>query len=338
MLAPAPSQLAQLDAAFGRRFLVCVDTEEEFDWSQPKRRDAIGTRAIRALPATHARMRAAGVRPAYLMDYPVATDPVSVEIIGDFLRAGECTIGTQLHPWVSPPFDEAVITRNSFPGNLPRALERAKLARLTERVTAGFGVRPIVYRAGRYGIGPNTEALLGELGYRIDCSVRPLFDYGAEGGPAFWDAPSHPYWTGPERRLLEVPATVFFVGALRGVGARLFRLGDRVPHLRGALARSGLLNRVVLTPEGMPLDETLAGLRQLVDRGARLFSVAFHSPSVEPGHTPFVRNAADLRDFHAWLDGVFNFFAREGIAATTPEEVLAAATASAIPAPVRVAA
>ena len=339
MLSPRPSECVTFSESFGRRFIVCIDTEEEFEWSAPKRRDAVSVEAIRALPHAQARMRAAGIVPAYLMDYPVASDPGSVAILRGFLSAGECTIGAQLHPWVNPPFDEAIVVKNSFPGNLPRGLERAKLLALTDRLHDSFGERPIVYRAGRYGVGPNTESLLDELGYRLDCSVRPLFDYSAEEGPSFWRAPAVPYWTGPERRLLEVPATALFVGHLRGIGAPLFRMGDRVPHLRGALARTGLLNRVVLTPEGMPLDETLRGLRTLVDEGARLFSLAFHSPSVEPGHTPFVRDAADLARFYAWLDGVFDFFAREGIAPATTHEVLAAAEAArdgeGAPAPVR---
>lgn len=325
MLSPAPSQTVDFPDSFGRRFIVCVDTEEEFDWSQPKRRDANTVEAIRTLPVAQARMHAAGVSPAYLMDYPVASSPVATDIIGAWLGAGDCTIGAQLHPWVNPPFDEAIVVRNSFPGNLPRALERAKLAALTDALESGFGERPVVYRAGRYGVGPNTESILGELGYQIDCSVRPLFDYRTEEGPSFWRAPADPYWTGPERDLLEIPSSALFVGKLRGVGGRLFRLGDHVPRLRGVLARTGLLNRVVLTPEGMPLDETLKGLRALVDDGARVFSVAFHSPSVEPGHTPFVRDGADLAQFYAWLDGVFGFFAREGIAPATPIDVLAAA-------------
>ncbi len=328
MLAPMPSQSITFPDSFGRRFVVCIDTEEEFDWTKPKRRDAISVDAIRALPQAQERMRAAGVRPAYLMDYPVASHPGSVEIIRAFLDAGECTIGAQLHPWVNPPFDEVIDSRNSFPGNLPRILERAKLLTLTEQLNTSFGEPPIVYRAGRYGVGPNTEALLDELGYRLDCSVRPLFDYRSEDGPSFWRAPAEPYWTGTERRLLEVPATVLFVGHLRGIGGPLFRLGDRVPHLRGALARMGLLNRVVLTPEGMPLDETLKGLRVLIDRGARLFSIAFHSPSVEPGHTPFVRDGRDLAAFYAWLDGVFDFFARTGVTPATTHDVLAAAEAA----------
>lgn len=305
-----------------------VDTEEEFDWSMPRRRDANSVTAVRVLPVAHARLRSYGVKPAYLVDYPVASNPMSVEVLRRFLDDGECTLGAQLHAWVNPPFDEAVNVANSFPGNLPRALERAKMLALTERITESFGRRPIVYRAGRYGVGPNSEALLDELGYRVDCSVRPFFDYAEEKGPSFWSTPTQPYWTGPERRLLEVPMTTVFIGGLRRLGGPLFRLSGYIPLMRGAMARTRLLNRVALTPEGMPLCEALRGLRALMAKGTRLFSISFHSPSVEPGHTPFVRDEADLKQLYAWFDGVFDYFARVGVEPATVEDVLGAAIES----------
>lgn len=328
MLNPSAQDLVQFPASFGRRFIVCVDTEEEFDWSKPKRRDATSVSAIRALPVAQERMRFAGVRPAYLMDYPVAANPESAGIIARFFADGECTIGAQLHPWVNPPFTEALAVRNSFPGNLPRELERAKLQNLTDKLAEGFGARPTVYRAGRYGVGPNTPAILAELGYRVDCSVRPLFDYRREDGPSFWNAPARPYWTSAGRSLLEIPLTSVFVGGLKAFGKPLFKVSSVITPARAALARSGLLNRVALTPEGMPLSETIDGLRRLVDEDTRLFSIAFHSPSVEPGHTPFVRDEADLAQMYGWFDGVFNFLARHGVTPTTPEEVYEAAAAA----------
>jgi len=328
VLAPSPSLYVDLPADFGRRVILTVDTEEEFDWTQPRRRDATSVEAVRALPEAHRRLRAFGLKPAYLVDYPVATTPESVEILRGLVDAGEATIGAQLHPWVNPPFDEPIDTLNSFPGNLPRRTEQAKLAKLTQAIRESFDVQPIVYRAGRYGIGPNTEALLDELGYRVDASVRPLFDYVDEGGPSFEHVRSAPYWTGPERRILEIPLTTTFAGGLRSLGEPLYRLGRRLPALHGMLARGRLLNRIALTPEGIPLDEALVALELLLDQGTRLFSISFHSPSVEPGHTPYVRDAGDLQRFYAWFDGVLGFLAKAGVEPAGVEEVLAAADAA----------
>ena len=320
---PPPSDAyIDLPASFGRRFAIFVDTEEEFDWSRPPTRDQHGTQAAESLPKAHRRLAEAGVKPVYLIDYPIATDPRSVATLRDYLEAGECTIGTQLHPWVNPPFEEELTAANSFAGNLPETLERAKLALLTETIESGFGRRPIVYRAGRYGVGPSTARLLAEAGYQADASVRPLHDYSGDGGPDFTLVEPRPFRVGP---LLEIPLTVTYTGHLRSSGRRLYRSAARLPRGHGLLSRLGLLSRVSLTPEGMPLADAAAAVDRLLEDGLRLFSISFHSPSLEPGHTPYVRDKADLKQFYAWWDGMFELFARNGVEPASLEQILAAA-------------
>ena len=106
--------------------------------------------------------------------------------------------------------------RNSYPGNLPRELEREKLARLTDRITERFGTRPTVYLAGRYGLGPNTATILEELGYEVDLSPCVPMDFTADGGPDYSGATNHPYWFGEGRRLLGLPCSGDFVGWMPG--------------------------------------------------------------------------------------------------------------------------
>jgi hypothetical protein len=260
-----------------------------------------------------------------MVDYPVATTPESVAVIRSLAENAGATIGAQLHPWVNPPFIERVETRNSFPGNLPRALERAKIEALTEAISENFGSRPIVYRAGRYGVGPNTEALLDELGYQLDVSVRPFFDYSEEGGPSFKGIRPQLYWTGGEQRLLELPLTSAFTGGLRWIGESVFGIAAGIPRMNGILARTSLLGRVALTPEGIPLDDAIKAIRVLIDEGTQIFSISFHSPSVEPGHTPYVRSDADLAHFYAWWDGVLSALSKAGVMPIGVEDVVAAA-------------
>ena len=62
-------------------------------------------------------------------------------------------------------------------------------------------------------------------------------------------------------------------------------------------SRSRLLERLRLTPEGYTLAEMMRLTRALLRRGQRTFVLSFHSPSIEPGHTPYVRDAADLEAF-----------------------------------------
>jgi hypothetical protein len=324
---PAEGSYIALPESFGRRFTVFCDTEEEFDWGRPRSRDNRSTTHMAAMPDLQERFRRRGVKCVHLVDHPIATDPASVAMLRSWLERDEISIGTQLHPWVNPPHDEEVSTFNSFVGNLPDELERAKIENLTGTIESAFDRRPVVYRAGRYGVGPNTAGLLLDSGYEADVSVRALHDYSDEGGPDFSRVWPFPFRIG-DSGLVELPLGAAYVGGLRRWGRGAYRAAGRLPRGRGLLFRLGLLNRVPLTPEGVPLEEALAAVRALIGDGLRWFSLSFHSPSVEPGHTPFVRTAEDLRNFHAWWDGIFDLFEREGIAPASIEETIAAAKAA----------
>lgn len=323
--APPSAALARWPERFGTRFTVFVDTEEEFDWRAPFSRDARGTGHMAAMPAAHARFAAQGVPLTWLVDHPIASCPRTAEILRRLIQDGRSAIGTQLHPWVNPPFDEEVNARNSFAGNLPAALEEAKLAALTDAIAVAFGARPLVYRAGRYGLGPNSLATLARLGYRADSSMRAGYDYSGDGGPDFSAIPNHAFRTGPGGAIVELPLTTVFTGALRGGGAALHRALGALPRGRGVAARLKLLSRVALTPEDMPLAEALEAIRVAVGEGVRLLNFSFHSPSVEPGHTPYVRDESDLAAFHRWWEAVFALLARLGVAPASLAELLDAA-------------
>lgn len=320
---PASGDFVAWPESFGTRFVVFVDTEEEFDWSEPLARENRSVSTLAVLPAAQARFAAAGVPLALMVDHPVATDPRAIDLIGPLLTGGTA-VGTQLHPWVNPPFEEALTPTNSFVGNLPRMLEEAKLVALTEAITAAFGTRPTAYRAGRYGLGPASFDLLRAHGYRLDSSMRPGFDYASEGGPDFSALGNHAFRTGG---IIELPLTTVFTGAARSGGMGLYRAAGRVPKGRAVLARSGLLQRIPLTPEGIPVREALEAIRVAIGEGARVLSFAFHSPSLAPGHTPYVRDEADLRLFWHWWETILAELDRLGTKAAGLEDVIAAATA-----------
>ena len=321
-LPPPASARLDLPSEFGTRFVLFGDAEEEFDWAGPFRRDATSTVTISALPEANARFRATGVTPCWLADWPVVDNPDSGAILRDLVADGVCSVGTQLHPWVSPPFDEAVTRRNSYTCNLPRALQAEKLKRLSDRIGEVVGARPTVYRAGRYGTGAHTAALLAEQGYRLDVSVRARFDYRGQSGPDFTRYPLWPWRIGDA--LYELPLSTAYTGAL----ARWPAL-HRAESLRGTLARTGLLARVPLTPEGVPVADALEAIEALLGEGLRVFSLSFHTPSLVPGHTPYVRNPDDLANFWRWWDAVLARFAQRGVTPIGADELIAAFEASA---------
>ena len=307
---------------FGTRFTIVVDTEEEFDWTKPLARENRAVTAVAALPDAHRRFADRGVAMTYAIDHPIATDPRAIDIIRGLLEDGRSAVGTQLHPWVNPPFDEEVTPYNSFTGNLPADLEAAKLDNLTDAITDAFGDRPKMYRAGRYGLGPRSLALLASRGYRIDSSMRSGYDYSGEGGPDFSAIGNDAFHAAPG--LVELPLTTIYTGVAKRGGIGLYNALGKVPKGRGLFSRAGLLSRVGLTPEEMPLRDVLKAIDVALEGGVRLLSFSFHSPTVETGHTPYVRDAADLRDFYRWWDEVLALLDRRGVANASLDELLAA--------------
>jgi len=301
---------------------VVIDTEEEFDWSQEFAREHTSVQAMQWINRVQVIFDEYGIVPVYVIDFPVASQPNGYKPLAEIHNDQRCIIGSHLHPWVNPPFEEVVNRRNSFAGNLPMTLEKTKLLVLTECIEEHFGRRPTIYKAGRYGVGPNTTAILEELGYEIDLSVCPHMDYAHEEGPDYSAHTSWPFRFGKDKRLLEIPLTVGYTGLFRHLGPAIHPVVTnslftslRIP---GVLAHLNLLNKSWLSPEGYTTTEHQQLVRTLYHGGLRVFSMAFHSPSVEPGHTPYVRSQADLDEFLGKIRCFFDFFFGElqGVAST----------------------
>ena len=100
-------------------------------------------------------------------------------------------------------------------------------------------------------------------------------------------------------------------------------------HLPGILARSGAARRLRLSPEGSSLRDMRRLTDSLFRSGIRVFMLSFHSPSLEVGHTPYVRSPQDIETFMGALDGYLKYFRDElGGQFSTPHEIRAVALAS----------
>ncbi len=310
--------------------VVVVDTEAEFDWARQRPRRAMGVTSVKSQMQVQRIFERYQVRPTYVLDYPVSSTPEGYEFIRNLHRSGACEIGAHLQPWDNPPFFERKTDENSYPGNLPSELEREKLVRLTGSIEENVGVRPRIYKAGRYGVGRATARILAELGYEIDMSVVPGTDLSHKLGPDFTHCRASPYWFGKDPALLEIPLSIGYTGLLADTGAMAYALtmNERLKalHVPGILARLRLIERITLTPEGVSFEEQRRLTRALLRKGHRVFNFTYHSPSLVPGNTPYVQNEVDLRAFLQRIERYLEFFAGEvrGRAAT-PFEVKALA-------------
>ena len=309
---------------------VVVDTEEEFDWNAPYQRSNTHVTAMRHIGRAQQIFDRFGIRPVYVVDYPIAAQPDGYLPLLEILRDGRCDIGAHLHPWVNPPHDEPVSVRNSFMMNLPESLQRAKLEALSDQIARVFGTRPRTFKAGRYGISPSTIGILDQLGFEVDVSVCPQFDFSASEGPSFMAFDSRPFFL--TDRLLEIPCTADYTGWAGLLRPALHRIASRdtLASFRGVgvLAKIGAVNRIMLSPEGNTFAEMRALTETLYERGQRTFLLSFHSPSVEPGHSPYVRTRADLDQFLLAIENFCEFFMeqRNGVAAV-PRDFRAAVSA-----------
>src|SRR5689334_23202693 len=168
--------------------LVGIDTEGDNQWDAAARAQQ-RFENIYALPRLHTLFSRHGVRPTYVITYPVATDPRSIDVIRGLRAQGDCEIGAHHHVWETPPFSDADVREHGYAANLPLGQFEAQLAALTGAITDAFGTAPVSYRSGRFGFSAAHVAALEKCGYEVESSVTPLFYEGHKNGPDFVEAP-----------------------------------------------------------------------------------------------------------------------------------------------------
>ena len=314
---------------------VVIDTEAAFEWDKGTYTDTGKVAPTRGLQVHLDVFRRRGILPCLVVDTPVATQEESAGIIRGLAAEG-CEIGVHLHPWSAPPMVEPKDDWHSFSGNLGPWLERTKLEALTRQVTDLLGERPRIFKAGRYGLSADTVATLEALGFEIDLSICPFYDYAPMGGPDFSRFTARPGWLGANRRILSLPTTAGPIGWLAGRAERLSALarsplGRLLPISRLA-ARANALYPVRLSPEGSSFAQMRELTERLLARGLRVFTLTLHSPTLMPGNTPYTRTEAELAALLRTIDRYLRFFRDElGGRFTTPSDLRARLSALAAP-------
>ena len=291
---------------------IVVDAEEDFDWMNPRRGVQMTTTNMLHTHTLQEIANAYGIRPTYLLTYPILEVPEIVKQLTYRMERGECDVGAQLHPWVTPPYDEYITDEHSFAGNLAPEFEYRKIMELKLKFTECFGKPPLMYRAGRYGLGDNSCAILESLGFRIDTSLAPRTDYRASGGPDYTDHGYRPFWFGGERNLLEIPLCRDIVGWAGTMAPPLYRkLSTSVFPALATAARLRCAERITLSPEGNDLKAMTRLVRRLYGAGERIFVVSLHSSSLTIGQNPYVQSKYDLRHLYDRLSGILDVMARD---------------------------
>ena len=78
---------------FGRRFLISIDTEEEFDWDAPFERRGHTTITVPMLEKYQEFVEKYGIKPVYFVDYAIIQDPKATAFLRTVTEQQSATIG-----------------------------------------------------------------------------------------------------------------------------------------------------------------------------------------------------------------------------------------------------
>lgn len=324
------------------KLVITIDTEED-NWLpfSPK----VTTENAAEIARVHDLFLSEQVLPTYLVTWPMAHNDTLIRTLADENRAGRCEIGMHCHPWTTPPHEETHRAENSMLCNLPPALAAAKMEALHALLVERFGTVPRTFRAGRWGYGPQVAEVLLRLGYRVDTSITAFTDWSAQCGPDYSLVGPQPYrftppaiYTAtPDGPLVELPATAGFLADDYARSARFERLARRAPlrwfRLLGIFERLSIHNRITLSPECASAREMQALLDAMQALGFGYVNLFFHSPTLVPGLTPYVKTKRDLASFLHSLRSVLRHARSHGITPILARDALATGTASSVAAP-----
>jgi hypothetical protein len=299
--------------------IVTIDTEEERVWGARYAPNGHTVENVAGISRFQALCDRFGIRPTYLVDAPVVQDASAVRLLRPLQDAGRCEIGAHVHPWCNPPNTQPCDGRTSYLCNWPAAQQRDMLAWLTNAIRKQFDRAPTSFRAGRYGLDIVGARILADLGYQVDSSVVPFTDYSVAGGPDFSTAPHRPYYVGgddlcrpePAGKLLEVPVSVGFnrknFSRAHALQQAIRRAGLSPLRLEGLLDRLNLVRRIKFSPEQSGERRMKQLAEAYLRQQAPAIVLMFHSSSLMPGYSPYVRTPADLERFYRRLESVFEY-------------------------------
>jgi hypothetical protein len=295
--------------------IVTIDVEED-NWGF--HHDTFAVENVRLIPRLQKLFDRYRVKPTYLVSYPVVSTEWAVALLAEIQDQKKCEIGAHLHPWNTPPVTEVINERNSMLKNLPYELQTAKLNVLTDKIGTAFGRRPASFRAGRWALGPDTVKALAACDYLTDCSVTPTVSWVQYEGAEYMNTMTEPYWLSPGGTsgriaypILEVPATIGFnrwpFEFYHHVEMQLQRTWMRFFRPLGFMHHAGILRKIWLSPEISSADDMILLSKIMIKNGMTCLNMSFHSTTLLPGKSPFVRNEQELEQFYRKIEAVLEY-------------------------------
>ncbi len=252
-----------------------------------------------------------GVRPTYLLSFPVLKNKKIVELFKKIEKDNRCKLGTHIHAWNTPPFEEQICERNTYLCNLDPVLSEKKLKNLAEKFEKEIYHKPSSHKFGRFGMDPEGLRILKKLGYNVDTSVTPFTNHPK--GPDFSDFPVRPYFPSigkKQKQLLEIPATIRFTRKDEKRWQMLFQfIKKKLPsfHIVGIIDILGICRRINLNPENSDFKRMKKISNILIKRKEPVLHMMFHSSNIVVGGTPYVKDKKMHNEFFERLENILDY-------------------------------
>jgi len=159
------------------------------------------------------------ISPTYFISPEVLNDKTAIKTI---LSLKNCEIGNHLHSeYIGPDIkykNPSGTKSNQYPCfSIDDEIEFEKIRNSDKLIQDRLAVKPVSYRAARFGADLKTIHSLIKLNYKVDSSVTPHINWYNQGGPDFEYYPEQPYFVNPDdfskpdeknKSILEVPLTI----------------------------------------------------------------------------------------------------------------------------------
>lgn len=266
-------------------FMITIDTEGDNLWEW-KEGMPLGTENTNYLSRFQKLCNQYHFIPTWFCNWEMVNDSQFVSFAKENSETGQCGIGMHLHAWNTPPYYELPRGENSGLSYLveyPTDVMKAKIITMTTLITEKFGKKPVVHRAGRWGMNDDYFKILHELGYIADCSVTPYVDWRASVGQT-------PHFAGPDyskekpvvsirQGITEIPVTTLW---------------------------SEEKNRVFwLRPNRTNLDEMLFLIERYVHSDSDYLMFMLHSSELMPGGSPTFKTEGGIEILYEHLEIIF---------------------------------
>jgi SAM-dependent methyltransferase len=254
-----------------------------------------------------------GIKPVYFVSPEVVQNDDCCEVLKKEIQFG-AEIGSHLHSeYIEPEkkYEEfAGTTSKEHPCfAYSTEIELAKIKNLTELIAKKLGVKPVSYRAARYGADLDTIKCLEKLDYKVDSSVTPEINWSYQGGPDHSKAPKQPYFISRDdyyslgsSKILEIPISIS--------KKRFFLLADKWFFYRW------------LRSTHMTVTEMKILIKEFIrNYNAPVLNMMFHSMEIIPGKTPFVRSKFQQKLYLNRLEKIIKHLKEKGFQSKTLEMV-----------------